>query len=185
MSCYISPHQVLLGNFRGISHHTVPPHGFVTLWKRGAYSFVPYPQIQPLPIPAHSLKMQIPQVAMALRIYRLKITDTRREKGGHLRREDFYFCLSFFARALARGAAPLPVRADSVCLSGLGLRKRAMRLVSRAILALLYFTKQTNNPFTSSFSAYLTRGAQRATWTHQVDLFSHHHLSSKVTVSGK
>lgn len=43
---------------------------------------------------------------MALRIYCLKITDTRREKGGHLRMEDFYFCLSFFARTLAKEAAP-------------------------------------------------------------------------------
>lgn len=62
--------------------------------------------MQPLPIRAHFLKMQIPQVATALSIYRLKITDTRREKGGQRRMEDFYFCLSFFARALARGAAP-------------------------------------------------------------------------------
>lgn len=106
MSCYIFPHQSLLGNFRGISHHSVPPPGLVTLWTPGAYSFVPYPQMQPLPIRAHFLSMPIPQATMALGIYCLRITDTWREKGGHLRMEDFYFCLSFFARALAKGAAP-------------------------------------------------------------------------------
>lgn len=185
VSCYIFPHQSLLGNFRGISHHSVPPASLVTLWKPGAYSFVPYLQRQPLSILAHFLKTQIPQATLALRIYCLKNHWHTERKGRPPQNGRLLFLSRFLCKSSGQRGGALPVRADSVGLSGRGLRKRARRLVSRAILALLYFNKHMIDPFISSFSIYLTRGAQRATLTHQVDLFSHHHLSSKVTVSGK
>lgn len=174
MSFYIFPHQLLLGSFRGISHCSVPPHGLVSnLGEMRSLFICSMLQMQPLPVRAHFLQMQIPQVAMALRIYCLRITDTRREKGGHLRMEDFYFCLSFFARTVAgllKGRCPRSQSRLCLCI-WTWLWKRAMRLVSRVILALPYFTKHTVNPLTSSFFICLTRGAQRTTWT-QVALFS-------------
>lgn len=53
---HISPHPLPFGSFGGFSLHSAPPSCLVTSWDWGAYSFVPYPQVQPLPVRAHFLK---------------------------------------------------------------------------------------------------------------------------------
>lgn len=142
-------------------------------------------------IPKYNLcllfKMQISQVAMAFKIY-LKITDMQREKGGHLRKEEFYFCLSFFARAVVRlsqGRCPHRQSWLRLCSWTVTL-KESDEAFFQGILALPYFTKHTINSLLLPPSLWiLPKGAQRTTSTHQVYLFSHHHFSSRLTVLEK
>lgn len=126
-------------------------------------------------------KMQISQVAMAFKIYYLKITDTQREKGGHHRMEEFYFCLCFFARTvvvLSKGRCPHSQSWLHLCIWTVTL-KESYEAFFQGILALPYFTI---SPLLLPPPLFiLPKGAQRTTSTHQVYLFSHHHLSSTLT----
>lgn len=129
-------------------------------------------------------KMQISQVAMAFKIYYLKITDTQREKGGHRRMEEFYFCLRFFARTvvrLSKGRCPHSQSWLHLCIWTVTLEE-SYEAFFQGILALPYFTKHTISPLLLPLPLFiLPKGAQRTTSTRQVYLFSHHHLSSRLT----
>ena len=140
-----------------------------------------------MPIRAHFLKMQIPQVAMAFKIYCLKITDTHREKGGHLGMEEFYFCLGFFARTVVRlpkGRCPHSQSRLRLYIWTVTLKESYEAFFQgyfgpctllNILLIFFYFL----------FFIYLTHGAQRTTLILQVTLLSRHHLSSRLTVLGK
>lgn len=131
---------MLFGSFRGFSPHCAPPQGLVTLCEWGAHSFLPYPQVQSV----HFQKRKF------LKSTWLSKSTAWKSRAHHPRMGKFcfFFSVSLQEQPVVRFPRGWFPHSQSwpICVSGLLLWEKAVKLFFQGVLALLHFTKHTINP---------------------------------------